>query len=57
MRFEDLRKYKNTSVNKAVKELFALSDDDEPINIVTQTVDQMMLAKADADTKKKFFEM
>jgi uncharacterized protein (DUF1800 family) len=57
MRFEDLKKYKNASINKAVKNLFENSDNDDPIAIVTQTVDDMMLAKADADTKKKFFQM
>jgi len=57
MRFEDLKKYKNASINKALRELFEHSENDEPIAAVTQTVDQMMMAKADADTKKKFFQM
>ncbi|MHB8205778.1 DUF1800 domain-containing protein [Mucilaginibacter sp.] len=57
MRFEDLRKYKNASINKAVKELFENSDTVDPIAVVTQTVDYMVLAKADADTKKKVFQM
>jgi len=57
MRFEDLKKYKNTSINKAVKELFENSDNDDPITIVTESADIMMFAKADADTKKKLFQM
>lgn len=57
MRFEDLRKHKNASINKAVKELFKDSENDDPIAVVTETVDIMMFAKADADTKKKLFQM
>jgi uncharacterized protein (DUF1800 family) len=57
MRFEDLKKYKNASINKALSELFDNSETDDSMAVVTQTVDQMMMAKADADTKKKFFQM
>jgi len=57
MRFEDLKKYKNASINKAVRELFENSETDESMALVTETVDVMMLAKADADTKKKLFQM
>ncbi|MFI5157933.1 MAG: DUF1800 family protein [Sphingobacteriales bacterium] len=57
MRFDDLRKYKNASINNVLKELFKNSEANNSINIVSETSDIIMMAKADADTKKKFFQM
>lgn len=54
--FADLKKAEHTSVKKAVKELFASSNDDAPINIIQANVDYSTLLKTDMETKKMFIQ-
>jgi uncharacterized protein (DUF1800 family) len=56
MRFEDLKKYKNVSIKKAVKDLFNDSANDDPIITITGNPDLTMLVKGDMDAKKMFLK-
>lgn len=52
LRFADMEAIGRLSVRRAVKKLFEESAPAEPLTLVTGDTDYMMLAKADAETKK-----
>jgi len=55
-RFADLKQDENTTVKKAVKDLFSSADSDDPINVITDNTDYTMLMQGDIGAKKMFLQ-
>jgi uncharacterized protein (DUF1800 family) len=56
IRFEDLRDHENWSIKKAVKKLFKASEKPEPINVLTENIDQRPKPADQTDDHKKMLQ-
>src|ERR1700744_6530872 len=56
MRFEDLKKFKNETVKRAVKHLFKEDDNGTPIDVVKTDIDYSAIMKSDMLARKMFLQ-
>ncbi len=56
IRFEDLHEHENWSVKKAVRKLFKASEIQQPINVLTENIDQRNHPKDQTDEEKRMLQ-
>jgi uncharacterized protein (DUF1800 family) len=56
IRFEDLHDHENWSIKKAVRKLFKASENQEPINVLTENIDLRIQPKDQTDDMKRMIQ-